>query len=175
MEAVVSNGTYQNPWELEQFLSIVYGLAPRRILEIGAMYGGTLAHWLDIAYEVVVVDDQMRAADEWRAWASEADCELHLLQGDSRDPEIIAQAAELGPYDLVFLDGDHSYEAVSSDFENYPGAVVALHDIFPRPGYGVSALWDEIKNRPGARWVEICHDEIVADMEGRCGVGVVWM
>lgn len=165
---------FQNPWELEQFLALVRGFAPERILEVGAMYGGTLWHWLYIGKRVVVVDDEMRAADEWREWADKARGDLHLLQGDSRDPDIVAQAAALGPYDLVFIDADHTYEAVAADFANYPGTVVALHDILPRPAYGVSRVWDEIKSRPGARWVEVCDNVTLPGNEGPCGIGVTW-
>ena len=43
-------------------------------------------------------------------------------------------AAVDGPFDLLFLDGDHGYEAVRRDFDDWapklrPGGVLAMHDV----------------------------------------------
>ena len=56
-----------------------------------------------------------------------------VLCGDSTSEGIIKQAQELGPFDCVFIDGNHSYEYVKLDLENYAplvktGGIVALHD-----------------------------------------------
>lgn len=169
-------GSFQNQWELDQLLSIVDALDPHRILEVGAMYGGTLWYWIDQAEHVVVVDDAMREADRWEHWAEQREVQLDLLQGLSQDPELVAKAIELGPYDFAFIDADHSYEAVQSDWNSYGALseVVAFHDIVERPGYGVSRLWGELKNTDGARWVEIVHNATLPDHEGPCGIGVLW-
>lgn len=60
-----------------------------------------------------------------------------------------------GPYDAILIDGDHTYEGVRADWENYgPGArLVAFHDIVGsgcrdrRRGAPVEVprLWAEIK------------------------------
>ena len=165
---------FQNPWELVRLLDIIE--EPRTILEVGVMHGGTLQYWVEIASHVVVIDDQMRNADLWEAWADESATMLDLLHGDSRDPNVIAKAEELGTYEFVFIDADHSYDAVHADWLNYSplGHIVALHDILPRPGYGVSEVWAMIKQGP-RKWVEICHNETLPGNEGPCGIGVVWM
>lgn len=168
--------TFQVDWELRHLLETFEILRPRRILEVGAWHGGTLWHWLRWADHVVVVDDEMRKADEWQQWADDGLAELYLLQGDSRDPELVAKAQELGPYDFVFIDGDHRYEAVRADWANFSpmARVVAFHDILPRPGYGVSELWSEVKATPGARYMEICQNETLPGNEGPCGIGILW-
>lgn len=166
---------FQNPWELRQLMLLVDDLRPQSILEVGAMYGGTLWHWLVHSPKVVVVDDEMRNADEWDEWAMHAESELYLLQGSSHDSDLIAKAQELGPYDFAFIDGDHSYAAVRADWENFGplASVVAFHDILPRPGYGVSELWASLK-ADGAQWVEICHNATLPGNEGPTGIGVLW-
>lgn len=173
--------TFQAAWELDQFVALVERLHPSRILEIGCWHGGTLWHWLQLPdVTVVAVDDQMRESADWQDWALEAGSTLHTIQGDSHDPAVVEDADDLGPYSLVFIDADHTYEAVRADWENYRpmvavGGAVAFHDILPRPSYGVSQLWAEIKAIEGARWVEIAQNRVEPGNEGRCGVGVVWL
>lgn len=55
---------------------------------------------------------------------------IKLLNG--RSTEFAATFAE--DIDLLFIDGDHSYEAVMRDFEDWskflkPGGIIALHDV----------------------------------------------
>lgn len=166
---------YQNLWELDQMLAVVDRLQPKRVLEVGSWAGGTLWHWLQVADKVVSVDDGMRAADAWRQWADEADTELHLLQGLSQDPAIVEQAGELGPYDFIFIDADHTYQSVSADWGNYrgmiaPGGVFAFHDTqhVGDPTYGVQQLWEEITAERDVRWLHIV-------TTGHCGIGMLWM
>lgn len=172
--------TYQVQWELDLLVGIVSVLKPHRILEVGSYRGGTLWHWLQKADVVVAIDDAMRNADEWHEWADAAPTELHAIQGDSRHSTIVEMARELGPYDFVFIDGDHTYEAIRSDVDSYggmlaDGGVLALHDILPRPGYGVSEVWAEIKAAPGVRYIEIAKNATEPGNEGPCGIGVLWV
>ena len=172
--------TFQNPWELEELIRIFDYHGPAKVLEIGAWHGGTLWHWLQSAEEVLVIDDGMRRLWDWKDWAREAESYLRWLEGSSQDPLIIGGAENLAPYDFLFIDGDHTYESVRADWDNYypmvrEGGFIALHDILPRPGYGVSLLWEQIKALPGTRWMEICHNEVLPGNEGRCGIGLIYL
>ena len=78
--------------------------------------------------------------------------DAHLFLGDSTDPDMVFNVAKLGPYDLVFIDGDHRYEGVKTDWLNYGplGKVVVFHDIVRHPEGSRNApevwrLWEEIK------------------------------
>lgn len=160
--------TQQHQWELDQFLRVIG--KPQRVLEIGAWEGGTLWHWLELADKVVIVDDQMRGLNDWQTWALEAGTKFFWHWGDSRDAEIIERAQITGPYDLIFIDGAHEYDAVRDDWLNYSsmvaeGGLVAFHDIRPAEhrGHGVDRLWQEIKSA-GSRTLEIV--EMVDDWGG---------
>jgi len=167
--------TFQNSWELEQMLAVVERLQPARVLEVGSMWGGTLWHWLQIADIVVAIDDEMRRADEWQQWAADAGTGLQLLQGMSQYQTIVAAAAVLGPYDFIFIDGDHTYDAVKADWENYrgmaaSGGIFAFHDTqhIGDDTYGVEQLWGEIIQETDVRWMHLAQTS-------RCGIGMLWL
>lgn len=69
-----------------------------------------------------------------------------VIAGNSHDAHIEERARGFGPYDAVFIDGDHDYEGVKQDWETYGfmGKIVGFHDIFHRD-HGVSQLWQELK------------------------------
>jgi cephalosporin hydroxylase len=131
--------------------------------------------WMDYADTIVVIDDMMRDSDNWRSWADDTLVDLTLLQGDCAHPEIVKAAREHSPYDLVFLDADHTYEAGTQHWNIYrhmveSGGMFAFHDIRPYEHGQLDRLWAEIKREPGARTAEFHHFE--ADWGG---IGVVWM
>lgn len=84
------------------------------------------------------------------------------ILGDSHSPETVEKLQTLLAgrlVDLLFIDGDHSYESVKADYELYGPFVkhiIAFHDIYginPRdPGLGVYRFWNEVvageKNHP---------------------------
>ena len=70
----------------------------------------------------------------WQGWAEVARVELSQNDGDSHDPLLINLAEHYAPYDVIFIDGDHSLRGVTADFENYwpmvkPGGLMIFHDI----------------------------------------------
>jgi predicted O-methyltransferase YrrM len=81
-------------------------------------------------------------------------CEI--LNGDSHDPD--TRVALVGmlkgePIDILFIDGDHTFAGVKSDFEMFsdlvrPGGIIALHDICDHPknpSVKVKAFWDSVE------------------------------
>jgi predicted O-methyltransferase YrrM len=92
------------------------------------------------------------------------------------------------PIDLLFIDGDHSYGGVRSDFEMYgdmvsPTGIIALHDIcmVPEnwgPGAEVGLFWREIKRRHRTREI-IDRGGVVTKARKPSeryawGIGIVW-
>jgi hypothetical protein len=74
----------------------------------------------------------------------------------------MAQHVPNNSLDLLYIDGDHSFEGVKKDLEAWypkvkPGGVIAGHD-FINPAYGVSQAVGEFTNRIAARVFVIRED-----------------
>jgi predicted O-methyltransferase YrrM len=152
----------QNPREILDLLRVLKQASPRTILEIGTARGGTLFLFTRIA----AADAQLVSIDlpegpggggypHWKLPLYQAfplpGQRLELIRDDSHDLAVLAHVAKLvgdRGLDLLFIDGDHSYNGVKSDFEMYgslvnPAGLIAFHDIdYSRD---VRQLWDEIK------------------------------
>lgn len=115
------------------------------VLEIGSAFGYSTIVLAQVARHVTSVDPHIipGSAEEWLL-----NLERHGLRhkvtervgysGDALD------AFDPGSFDLIFIDGDHSEEMVSSDIRMSlpllrPGGQIALHD------------YDE-ESCPGVRW-----------------------
>jgi predicted O-methyltransferase YrrM len=161
---------YQHEAEFSALLAIYRERRPKRVLEIGSYHGGTLYHWLRNAKPgtLVVSVDTYTAADNryiYPDWVPEG-VRLEVFAADSRDPATVARVNELGPFDWIFIDADHWYDAVKEDWENYgimcsPCGIVALHDILDdrkhHPEIEVARLWAQIREG-GYPTREIIHD-----------------
>jgi cephalosporin hydroxylase len=181
----------QVPAELEALGEIVADLRPERALEIGTARGGTLLFLTRLASpRATIISIDLPGGrfgggyNRRRRWFYQRFARrgqrLHLLQGDSHSPEMLARAkAALAGrlLDYLFIDGDHTYQGVRSDFEMYAplvrkGGVIAFHDIAEHPpstGCQVSRFWNQIKRQ--YRHVEIIEDR----KQGWAGIGVLYV
>lgn len=157
----------QEDAELAWLLEAAAVWDPRSILEIGVARGGLTSRLCRAFPEAAVaaIDPALPA------WHPDLGM-VRWLPGSSSDPAVIERASAWAPFDLVFIDGDHSYEAVRSDWETYwplTRTALCFHDIVDGPETaGVPRLWREIKARP------FIVREIVADWkQGWAGIGVV--
>lgn len=181
----------QHVEEHRQFLDILKSEGVRSYLEIGSMYGGSLwrvAHALPNGSRLVSVDvmfdtpgaqpSLMACIRELRMQGYDAE----VVIGDSMDADTIEAVRKLGPFDCVFIDGAHTLESVTSDWENYGpmGRLIAFHDIAWNdtwkssvPGrvskpMGVPTLWNELKGK-------YRHKEIKLHQPSNYyGIGVLW-
>lgn len=141
----------------EEFLGLLEHVkGARSVLEIGSRFGVSLMRLAKAAPDARIVSVDLPGADgvEGSRVSLEATvlalrfCErdVHLILGDSHDALTLAAVAALAPFDVCFIDGDHSYEGVWQDWTDYGplASIVAFHDIAGNVG-GVRRLWTDIE------------------------------
>jgi predicted O-methyltransferase YrrM len=129
----------------------IFGLVrhahPKKVVEIGRFKGGStlvIAAAMNGEGEFWSIDvgekesrrihneANHRSYDEQlRDLCSQLGLKVHIIGADSRTVEL-----DTGELDLVFIDGDHSYEGVKNDFERFGrraavGGAVLFDDAFP--------------------------------------------
>lgn len=133
--AGLEHGIQQVRSEIREFaLRVLESGLRGTVLEIGlGNFGGTHILWREVFARVITLDISAALLERFRAREA-LDARSVLVCGDSRDAATVRKVADLaGAVDLLFIDGDHSYEAVRDDWRNYhslvrPGGLVAFHD-----------------------------------------------
>lgn len=180
---------FQNKNELLRFIERVAAIKPKAVLEIGTARGGSLFLLSCVAdRNAILVSIDLPAGlygGGYPAWKSlifhrfvGRTQTLHLIRGDSHNESTYNRAVKALNgllVDLLFIDGDHSYEGVKTDFLRYrnlvrPGGLIAFHDILESKidkDVTVAPLWQEIVR-------EFDTEEIVDSYEqGQFGIGIV--
>tara|TARA_A100001515_G_scaffold144987_1_gene151167 strand:+ start:2178 stop:2837 length:660 start_codon:yes stop_codon:yes gene_type:complete len=140
--------------ELYDFLELLLEKDTKKMLQVG------LGHWGSTHFVLSLLLDQVTTVEydsEFiERYSKEMDSDFEtLIQGDSTI--VHEQITDL--YDAVFIDGNHSYEYVKKDLENYwhkvkDGGIIALHDAnFEGERYGTPRVLRE----SGYNWKFISH------------------
>lgn len=171
VDQAIARGAVQVHEELIQMLDLLRETQPRHIMEIGSEAGGTFWLWCQVAALggiKISVDKPDGASGSHRFAEPQALAQrteefkgfaprVEVVTGDSHSPLVRSRVRTvLGEelLDFLFIDGDHSYEGVKSDFDEYRelvrrGGLIAFHDIkdteFHRArGCFVADFWAEL-------------------------------
>jgi predicted O-methyltransferase YrrM len=141
--------------EITTFGYWLKGFQANNILEIG--FKGSSFHIMSqlSTGKKVAVDYEDKGRTIWSHYMMYGE-DFKLFIADSQTEETRDKVKEFCPeYDLIFIDGDHSYEGVRRDFELYqellsPRGYIVFHDIDPdhifRDGAGgqVYKFWQDL-------------------------------
>ena len=188
-EDAIRWGALQKPLELDQLVTFIQRRPKAQVvLEIGTCHGGTLWLWCQIAApDALIVSLDLPGGEFGGGYQmsdiarilghGKKDQKLELIQGDSHaDTALkdVERALDGRQVDLLFIDGDHTYEGVKQDWEMYsplvsPGGIVVFHDIVKHPeatGCYVEQFWNEIKD-------DYRHQEFCSPPGDWAGLGVI--
>jgi predicted O-methyltransferase YrrM len=177
----------QVPSELHRFAEIVGSICPKRVLEIGTFQGGTLCMLARLSAPpatIISIDlpggkfggGQSRIRSLLYHAFGKLFQSMHVIRGDSHSEEVSARVKHITQsLDVLFIDGDHTYEGVKHDFLSYSplirrGGIVAFHDIAEHPekaGGDVPRFWNALK-------ASHRHEEIIKNPEQGWGIGVLY-
>jgi len=176
----------QDRRELSFALQIILQKIPvlKKVIEIGTFKGGSLRLWQTIAAPdaiLVGVD-----ANDFTSGIFSHDKNVSLIFGRSDSPGVITKVKNIIgiDVDLLFIDGEHTYEVVKSDYENYghlvrPGGLIMFHDTqstarSPRSaphGCKVKQFWRELIDKNVVKeYFEFCFN---ANQAQQMGTGIV--
>jgi predicted O-methyltransferase YrrM len=182
----------QKKSEILSLLKIIRPLKPKAVCEIGAAGCGTtflLTQAVASNALLITIDLAFTASREGalKSFAMPGQ-QLVCLREDSHLPEtlhLVKRQLAGQQLDVLYLDGDHSYKGIKTDFEFYsplvkPGGLIVFHDIVPdsqtRHGIRTSSdvgevpkFWQEIRSSHAHT------EEIVEDYEqDGFGIGVLY-
>ena len=200
-QAVEVFAAIQNPRELREFFTLIQGPRPDVVVEIGTARGGVLYGLSQLASaEALLVSIDLpggrncggQTETERQLFASfgPRTQEFHFIPGNSMALTTKRTLQELlgrRKVDVLFIDGDHSYGAVRSDFEMYREfvsgrGIIALHDIcmVPEewgPSGEVGVFWRELAKKYQSREIidpnGVCRRKRPSGIEWSWGIGVV--
>ena len=181
--------SHQIRTEILGFLRYAQPFAPHTVVEIGTAEGGTnflLGAALPTVRTKIAVDLFVQNTRLLRSFVR-PDCRQVFVQGSSyalATVERVRRELAGTPIDVLFIDGDHSYDGAKGDFEAYaplvrPGGLIAFHDIAPdfKTRFGratrhntgeVPRLWQDLRTRFSET------HEFIADREqDGFGIGVI--
>lgn len=169
IDRAYSIGMHQHRGEMEEFTTWLSSLQPplHHVLEIGMLKGGTASIWHSLSTGKVICidlpDGSFGGQDFGLDHAACVDRNYNLsvefprfigILGDSHSTDTLSEVVNILSGDLVdllFIDGDHTYTGVKSDYEMYstlvrPGGIIAFHDVLDTPlhrhnGCEVDKFW----------------------------------
>lgn len=167
LTAVYTFGAMQKPEELAPLIDLVTKAQPRVIVEIGTGKGGTAWAWSKIpgVKKLILIDmpngpfggsDSKEVQAKLEFIGASTPAKVYYIAGSSQNSECLAELNKIlggSSIDFLYIDGDHTYNGVKTDFMTYsplvskPG-LIAMHDISwhdPASGCEVQKFWEEIK------------------------------
>lgn len=153
-EIVKNNGggllIWQYPNQFSKYLCLLREQNINSYIEIGCRWGGTFVltneylkrfNRMDKSVAVDIIDSPV-------ANYCVSNKETQFIRMNSQSKEFINYMNN-NYFDLIFIDGDHHYNGVKSDYEisKNSGKIFVFHDIVNDMCPGVIQLWNELKNK----------------------------
>lgn len=150
-EVLVNSGglyIFQYPIQFAKYITFMHNFPIKSYLEIGCRWGGTfvftveyLSHFQTLAKAVAVdiIPSSIIAYKKHNPL-------VEFLQLDSQSDEFKQyMSTSDSNFDVIFIDGDHSYQGLRSDYElvKDQANILVFHDIYSNACFDVNRFWNE--------------------------------
>lgn len=152
-EIVKQNGggllIWQYPNQFSKYLTLLSEQNISSYIEIGCRWGGTFV----LTNEYLKIFNKMNKSIAIDIIDSPV-LNYCIMNNETQFLKLNSQSEDFKNYmknnrfDLIFIDGDHSYEGVKNDYEisKNSGKIYVFHDIVNSVCPGVVYFWNELKN-----------------------------
>jgi cephalosporin hydroxylase len=141
---------WQYPNQFSKYLCLLSQQEIHSYIEIGCRWGGTyvltteyLKRFNDLHCSIAVdiIDSPVLE------YCSK-NKNTQFIKVDTQRDDMFKKYMSANIFDLIFIDGDHSYEGVKNDYEisKNNGRIFVFHDIINMVCPGVTRFWNELKN-----------------------------
>ncbi|SRX75619.1 class I SAM-dependent methyltransferase [Aequorivita antarctica] len=156
--------------EFRAFADYIKAAEPKVVVEIGTKKGGSFFIWARYLKPRHLISIDLPGGIHGGGFpkqkipfmkffvSDDKHAKVSIILGDSHQTETLEKLKSVlkgEKIDFLFIDGDHRYEGVKSDFEMYkplvkPGGLIGFHDIVDTEYHHnlncyVDKLWNEIK------------------------------
>lgn len=168
--------SWQYPNQFSKYLVYISKLAIKSYVEIGCHKGGTAVLTIEYLSRFNQINKAL-CVDNWYRSRFDNYCKnrkIRYLNCNSKDKKFISFLSK-NNWDLVFIDGDHSYEAVKNDFNivKKNSKYVVFHDICNEYCPGVMKFWREIKNNNCKEWKDQYPEIVNLHKKKLMGIGLI--
>lgn len=134
----------QHNFEINKIRQAYSMFQPQKVLELGTHHGGTAWVWITSGADsatIIAVDEYSEEITAdcrdnnalFQTWKKPGQ-QVAFIKGNFATKPIIEKVYTQGPYDWIFIDGNHEFQNIKRDFANYknciaPGGILLLHDI----------------------------------------------
>ena len=164
--ACMVRGIQQKQKEFTELMQIIIDNKYKSVLEIGAYSNGCTYAFASLCKKVVSIDLNHRSTERFN--------NVTYITGNSHE----VRNDISGKFDVIFIDGDHTYAGVKKDFELYSdlinkGGIICFHDIWDTEEHHrqccyVDKFWNEIKEN-------YKFDELGKEIKTWGGIGVLYV
>jgi cephalosporin hydroxylase len=134
---------WQYPNQFSKYLCLLNKMEIKSYIEIGCRWGGTFVLTCEYLKKFNTITKSV-AVDIIDSPVQKYTSEFIKINSQSTE---FKQYMEKNTFDLIFIDGDHSYEGVKNDYliSKNSGRIFVFHDIVNDVCPGVVAFWNELK------------------------------